>query len=306
MALLQRIPLGLVELGVTDAVPAHSADEGDLAIDRTNGKLYARTGGVWVDQSTGGGGGGGPHALVGADHTAAGLTVDHVLKALSATTFGFAVNTPAWTDVTGKPATFPPDAHNHDDRYYTESEIITLLGGYALDADLDAHTGAAAPHTGHALTAHVHPASDITSGLLALTRGGTGADGTGLPANQVLASPNGAPGSAGYRLLAAADMPVHNHEAANITSGTLPVARGGTGLGALGTPLHHLRVNAGGTALEYAAEAGGGGGGGPAVDRSPAAGLTIEPNYSISAAGYFRVPSGQRLWVKAGGTLAVA
>jgi hypothetical protein len=28
----------------------------------------------------------------------------------------------AWADITGKPATFPPDAHNHDDRYYTEAE----------------------------------------------------------------------------------------------------------------------------------------------------------------------------------------
>lgn len=28
----------------------------------------------------------------------------------------------AWADITGKPATFPPDAHTHDDRYFTETE----------------------------------------------------------------------------------------------------------------------------------------------------------------------------------------
>jgi len=35
------------------------------------------------------------------------------------------------------------------------------------------------------------------------------------------------------------------------TTGTLPIARGGTGLTALGSPTQALRVNAGGTALEY-------------------------------------------------------
>lgn len=29
---------------------------------------------------------------------------------------------PAWGDVQGKPSTYPPSSHNHDDRYYTESE----------------------------------------------------------------------------------------------------------------------------------------------------------------------------------------
>jgi len=30
-----------------------------------------------------------------------------------------------WTGVTGKPATYPPDSHTHDDRYYTETEQQT-------------------------------------------------------------------------------------------------------------------------------------------------------------------------------------
>ena len=32
-----------------------------------------------------------------------------------------------WSNITNKPATFPPSAHNHDDRYYTESEVDTKL-----------------------------------------------------------------------------------------------------------------------------------------------------------------------------------
>jgi hypothetical protein len=49
----------------------------------------------------------------------------------------------------------------------------------------------------------------------------------------------------------------HNQDASTITTGTLPVARGGTGVGTIGTALQVLRVNAGATALEYAAAASG-------------------------------------------------
>ena len=36
-----------------------------------------------------------------------------------------------WSNITNKPATFPPSAHNHDDRYYTESEVDTKLAAKA-------------------------------------------------------------------------------------------------------------------------------------------------------------------------------
>ena len=36
-----------------------------------------------------------------------------------------------WSGVTGKPSSFTPSAHTHDDRYYTESEIDTKLNGKA-------------------------------------------------------------------------------------------------------------------------------------------------------------------------------
>lgn len=41
---------------------------------------------------------------------------------------------PAWSDVTGKPSTFTPSAHTHDDRYYTETETDSLLGAKANDS----------------------------------------------------------------------------------------------------------------------------------------------------------------------------
>lgn len=33
----------------------------------------------------------------------------------------------AWSTITGKPSTFSPSSHTHDDRYYTETEINNRL-----------------------------------------------------------------------------------------------------------------------------------------------------------------------------------
>jgi len=41
---------------------------------------------------------------------------------------------PEWDDVTDKPSTFPPSAHTHDDRYYTEGETDDLLNAKAADS----------------------------------------------------------------------------------------------------------------------------------------------------------------------------
>lgn len=48
-----------------------------------------------------------------------------------ATTAGTAdsANSVAWENVKDKPTTFPVEAHNHDDRYYTETEINAKLDG---------------------------------------------------------------------------------------------------------------------------------------------------------------------------------
>ena len=44
--------------------------------------------------------------------------------------FSLSTHTHTWTDITGKPSTFTPASHNHDDIYYTESEITNLLKNY--------------------------------------------------------------------------------------------------------------------------------------------------------------------------------
>lgn len=44
-------------------------------------------------------------------------------------TAGSATSVP-WSGVTGKPSTFTPSAHTHDDRYYTETEINNKLANY--------------------------------------------------------------------------------------------------------------------------------------------------------------------------------
>lgn len=47
----------------------------------------------------------------------------------SAKSVAFATNAGAvaWTNVTGKPSTYPAASHTHDDRYYTETEVNNLL-----------------------------------------------------------------------------------------------------------------------------------------------------------------------------------
>ncbi len=42
-----------------------------------------------------------------------------------------ALDVQTWANLTGKPATFPPEDHNHDDRYFTETEMNSKLAGKA-------------------------------------------------------------------------------------------------------------------------------------------------------------------------------
>src|SRR5690606_22997296 len=101
---------------------------------------------------------------------------------------------------------------------------------------------------------HTHSANDITSGVFPVARGGTGissytagnyiraASSTTLeqrtPA-QVLSDIGAAPASHTHSWNQITDKPSsftpssHQHSASDITSGTFPVARGGTGLSSL-------------------------------------------------------------------------
>lgn len=63
----------------------------------------------------------------------------------------------AWTDVTGKPATFPPSAHTQAASTISDS---TTVGRAVLTA---ADAAAARTATGAAATSHTHAQSDVTS-----------------------------------------------------------------------------------------------------------------------------------------------
>jgi len=63
-------------------------------------------------------------ALDSIDYTSNKLTNKPTLGSLASK------NKVDWdTDIDDIPSTFPPSSHNHDDRYYTESEVDTLLSG---------------------------------------------------------------------------------------------------------------------------------------------------------------------------------
>lgn len=119
---------------------------------------------------------------------------------------------------------FAAVSHTHDDRYFTETEVTTLLSGksdtghihddrYYTEAEVTSFL------SGKANTSHTHAASDITSGTLAIARGGTNLSST--PTNGQVLIGNGS----GYTL-------------ANITAGpnvTITNSAGGISISAATT-----------------------------------------------------------------------
>ena len=144
---------------------ANTADLGDMAMvddAPSNGLEYVRKNGDWAVSSGGGGGGDAtwgsitgtlsnqtdlqsaldakqntltfdttPTAASTNPVTSGGIKTALDAKANSADLGDLASQDQvAWsTDISGIPSAFPPETHNHDDRYYTETEVDTALAG---------------------------------------------------------------------------------------------------------------------------------------------------------------------------------
>ena len=125
----------------------------------------------------------------------------------------------AYSSLSGIPSTFAPAAHNHDDRYYTESEADNLLGGKAN-------------------TSHTHAAGDITSGTFAIGRIPTGSTGSTVALGNhdhsgVYAPVSHTHAAGDVTSGTFADARIPNLNTSKLTAGTLGVARGGTGASTL-------------------------------------------------------------------------
>lgn len=100
--------------GNKTTVPVHGL--GSAAY--TNSSAYSSAGHTHTKAQVG---------LGNVDNTAdANKSVKHATTADSATTAGTATSVP-WSGVTEKPSSYPPASHNHDERYYTETEMNSKL-----------------------------------------------------------------------------------------------------------------------------------------------------------------------------------
>jgi len=101
----------------------------------------------------------------------------------------------------------------------------TSAGANSVFAGPDGASGAPAFRALSAVDVPLLDTGKLASGTLGVERGGTGA--TAAAANSVFAGPDGAGGTPAFRTLAAADIP--SLDTGKLTTGTLGVARGGTG-----------------------------------------------------------------------------
>lgn len=98
----------------------------------SDSKEYVRKNGAWTE-ATGGGGGGITSVSWGdingtlANQTDLQTALDAKADESDLGELATKDTVDYQTEVTNKPSTFPPEAHIHDDRYYTESEIDALL-----------------------------------------------------------------------------------------------------------------------------------------------------------------------------------
>ncbi len=140
----------------------NTADLGDMAMvddAPSNGLEYVRKNGDWAVSSGGGGGGDATWgSITGTLSNQTDLQSALDAKANSADLGDLASQDQvAWsTDISGIPSAFPPETHNHDDRYYTESEMDTALVGKqnTLSWDTAPSSGGTNPMTSGAIYNH--------------------------------------------------------------------------------------------------------------------------------------------------------
>jgi hypothetical protein len=136
-----------------------------------------------------------------------------------------------WSGVSSKPSTFPPEAHNHDDRYYTETEINSLLDGKSDVGHNHDWSSITDKPTTFAPSAHSHAWSEITDKPTTFTP----STHTHLWADITDKPSTFAPSSHTHLWADITDKPStftpssHNHAGEDITSGTVAAARLGSG-----------------------------------------------------------------------------
>lgn len=166
-----------------------------------------------------------------------------------------------WSGVAGKPSSFTPSSHTHDDRYYTESEVDSKLAGKAPSSHthtIGNITNLQSSLDGKAAVSHGHSAATTSAaGFMSaadkskLDGVATGANKTIVDSslsstsvnpvqNKVVNSALAGKASTSHThtttqvsgldaALAGKASASHKHDAGDITSGILPIGRGGTG-----------------------------------------------------------------------------
>ena len=101
------------------------------------------------------------------DTTASG--VGDMTKSVYDTNDDGVVDTAPWDGITDKPSTYPPDSHDHDDLYYTETEIDTKL---ALQDEFTELTDSPSSYSGE--SGKVVAVKDTEDGLEFVVQSGSG------------------------------------------------------------------------------------------------------------------------------------
>ena len=100
---------------------------------------------------------------------------------------------------------FPARTSSDEVKTIATTDQLLQIGTTATTAAAGNHT-----HSGYAASSHNHAAGNITSGTLAIARGGTGADGSSITKNYVFAAPSASNGAVSFRALTVADLPTGN------------------------------------------------------------------------------------------------